>query len=142
MGLTGSYTHRLDAKGRVVLPAKFRDELGGSVIAAIGIERCVTLYSPDRWEALLEKLQQLPSGNGKARDLRRIILASAHELEIDGMGRILMPGVLRTYGSISQEVMINGNGDRIEIWDQDSWDRYQSAVLEDFRDTAEGVEGI
>ena len=142
VGLTGSYSHRLDAKGRVVLPAKFREELGGLVVAAIGIERCVTLYSPDRWEALLEKLQQLPSGNSKARDLRRIILASAHELEIDGMGRILMPNVLRTYGSINQEVTINGNGDRIEIWDQTAWDQYQSAVLQDLRETAEGVEGI
>ena len=142
MGFTGSYTHKLDSKGRVVLPAKFREELGLCVVAAIGIEPCVTLYSPKRWELVLDTLQNLSSGASRSRDLRRIILASAHELEIDNMGRILLPGPLRAHGEIHQDVVINGNGDKIEVWNTSKWEIYQIEVLKALRDVAEGIEGL
>ena len=142
VGLQGSYSHKLDSKGRMVLPARFREELGQFVVATIGIERCVTLYPAKQWEELLERLETLPSGNNKARDLRRIILASAHELEVDSTGRILVPQALRQYANINQEVSVNGNGDRLEIWDMAMWNSYRDAIWSDLRETAEGVGGI
>ena len=142
VGLQGSYSHKLDSKGRTVLPARFRDELGHSVVATIGIERCITIYPRPQWQALLARLEELPTGNNRARDLRRVILASAHEIEIDSAGRILLPPPLRSYANINQEVSINGNGDRLEIWDQANWERYRDSIWEDIRETAEGVGGI
>jgi len=142
VGLQGSYAHKLDSKGRMVLPARFREELGQHVVATIGIERCVTVYPMNQWEALLARLEDLPSGSAKARDLRRIILASAHELEIDGAGRILVPAPLRSYAGIGVEVSVNGNGDRLEIWDMAAWGDYRDAIWSDLRETAEGVAGI
>lgn len=112
------------------------------MVATIGIERCVTLYPAKQWEELLERLETLPSGNNKARDLRRIILASAHELEVDSTGRILVPQALRQYANINQEVSVNGNGDRLEIWDMAMWNSYRDAIWSDLRETAEGVGGI
>ena len=142
VGLQGSYAHKLDSKGRTVLPARFRDELGSSVVATIGIERCITIYPGPQWQALLERLEELPSGNNRARDLRRVILASAHEVEIDSAGRVLLPQQLRSYANINQEVSINGNGDRLEIWDQATWESYRDSIWKDIRETAEGVGGI
>lgn len=142
VGLQGSYSHKLDSKGRMVLPSRFREELGRSVVATIGIERCVTLYPAKQWGAFFEKLETLPSGNNKARDLRRIILAYAHELEVDSTGRILVPQTLRQYANINQEVSVNGNGDRLEIWDLATWNNYRDEIWSDLRETAEGVGGI
>lgn len=142
MGMQGSYTHKLDSKGRMVLPARFREELGLSVVATIGIENCVSVYPQSQWEAFLGRLEALPSGMSKSRNLRRIILASAHEIEIDSMGRILVPQKLREYAGIGQEVSVNGNGDKVEIWDRASWETYRDSSWEDLKELAEGVEGL
>ena len=96
--LVGSYNHKIDSKGRTVLPAKFRGELGSSVVATIGIDRCIALYPVPRWEELLEKLKDLSSFKKKARDFRRVLLSMATEQEIDGAGRILVPQILRDRG--------------------------------------------
>ena len=95
--LVGSYNHKLDSKGRTVLPAKFRGELGSSVVATIGIDRCIALYPVPRWEELLLKLKDLSSFKKKTRDFRRVLLSMATEQEIDGAGRILIPQILRDY---------------------------------------------
>ena len=142
VGMQGSYTHKLDSKGRMVLPARFREELGLSVVATIGIERCVSVYPQSQWEAFLGRLETLSNGTSKSRNLRRVILASAHEIEIDGMGRILVPQQLRDYAGIGQEVSVNGNGDKLEIWDKAAWESYRDSSWEDLRELAEGVEGI
>lgn len=142
VGMQGSHTHKLDSKGRMVLPARFREELGQSVVATIGIERCVSVYPQAQWEAFLGRLEALSTGSNKSRNLRRIILASAHEMEVDGMGRILVPQQLRDYAGIGQEVSVNGNGDKVEIWDKASWESYRDSSWEDLRELAEGVEGI
>jgi len=142
VGMQGSYTHKLDNKGRMVLPAKFREELGQSVVATIGIERCISVYPQPQWELFLGRLEALSTGSSKSRNLRRIILASAHEIEIDGMGRILVPQQLREYADITQEVSVNGNGDKLEIWNKASWEIYRDSSWEDLKELAEGVEGI
>lgn len=142
VGLQGSYTHKLDSKGRMVLPARFREELGQSVVATVGIDRCITVYPQPQWEAFLGRLEAMSTGTSKSRDIRRIILALAHEIEIDGMGRILVPQQLRERTGIVQEVSVNGNGDKLEIWDKAAWESYRDSKWEDLRELAEGIEGI
>ena len=140
--LVGSYNHKLDSKGRTVLPARFRGELGSSIVATIGIDRCIALYPVSRWEELILKLKDLSSFKKKTRDFRRVLLSMATELEIDGSGRILIPSGLREYAVIDQEVTLIGLEDHLEIWDSIRWEEQCSGVLMDFSDLAEDLEGI
>lgn len=140
--LVGSYNHKIDSKGRTVLPAKFRGELGSSVVATIGIDRCIALYPVPRWEELLEKLKDLSSFKKKARDFRRVLLSMAIEQEIDGAGRILVPQILRDYAGAEVEVTLIGAEDHLEIWDTAKWEEHRAEVLADFSDMAEELEEI
>jgi len=140
--LVGTFEHRLDAKGRLVIPARFREELGSSVVASFGIDRCVSIYSQRSWEGILERLHNLPYSKGKTRDLVRVLLASAHEVPIDPAGRILLPQSLRDQAGIEQEVSINGVLDHIEVWDSDKWNAYRSRVMETLPQIAEEVDGF
>ena len=140
--LVGSYNHKIDSKGRTVLPAKFRNELGTSVVATIGIDKCIALYPSERWEELLLKLKDLSGFKKKARDFRRVLLSMATELEIDGSGRVLFPSALREYAGIDQEVTLIGLEDHLEVWDSSRWEEQRSGVLMDFSDLAEDLEGI
>lgn len=140
--LVGSYNHKIDGKGRTVLPSKFRGELGSSVVATIGIDRCIALYPVQRWEELLEKLKDLSSFKKKARDFRRVLLSMATEQEIDGAGRILVPQILRDYAGACTEVTLIGAEDHLEIWDTAKWEERRAEVLADFSDMAEELEEI
>lgn len=140
--LVGSYNHKIDGKGRTVLPAKFRGELGASVVATIGIDRCIALYPIARWEELLVKLKDLSSFKKNARDFRRVLLSMATEQEIDGAGRILVPQMLRDYAGADVEVTLIGAEDHIEIWDTSKWEEHRAEVLADFSDMAEELEEI
>ncbi len=140
--LMGSYNHKLDGKGRTVLPSRFREELGTSVVATIGIDSCIALYPTDRWEELLLKLKDLSSFKKKARDFRRVLLSMATEQEIDSTGRILLPALLRDYAGAEQEIILIGAEDHIEVWDAKKWEEHRSEVLSDFSDLAEELEGL
>jgi len=140
--LVGTYEHKIDSKSRIVLPSKFREELGDSVVSTIGIDRCVSLYSPSEWEKVMEKLQDLPFSKSKTRGLLRVMLSSAHELQVDSAGRVLLPAVLRQHGELVQDVVFVGVSDHVEMWDRDKWNEYRSVVLEELTDIAEGVEGF
>ncbi|MBQ7264115.1 MAG: division/cell wall cluster transcriptional repressor MraZ [Synergistaceae bacterium] len=137
--LMGTFEHRLDTKARLVLPMKFRERLGDMVIAAFGMEHCVSLYTQDEWEKLIEWLS---SGsflsNERTRKLQRIILSSAHDLAIDGAGRILLPTVLRDYASLEQDVVINGVKDHAEIWDRARWTEYWKGGVDILQELAGG----
>lgn len=140
--LVGSYNHKLDGKGRTVLPAKFRGELGSSVVATIGLDKCIALYPLQRWEELLLKLKDLSAFKKKTRDFRRVLLSMATELEIDGAGRILLPQILRDYAGASVDVTLIGAEDHMEIWDTPRWEQHRAEVLADFSDMAEELEEI
>ena len=140
--LVGSFNHKLDGKGRTVLPARFRGELGSSIVATIGIDRCIALYPVSRWEELILKLKDLSSFKKKTRDFRRVLLSMATELEIDGSGRVLIPSGLREYAGVDQEVTLIGLEDHLEVWDSIRWEEQRSGVLMDFSDLAEDLEGI
>lgn len=137
--LVGSYQHKLDGKGRMVLPSRFREDLGQVVMASVGYDSCVHIYPMEKWNEQLEKVRELDTFKEKSRTFRRYLMASAHNLEIDGMGRILIPQVLRNYGSIQQDVWVIGNEDWVEIWDQQKWERELAKIQGNFGALAEEV---
>jgi MraZ protein len=140
--LVGSYDHKLDNKGRTVLPARFRGELGDTVVATIGIDRCIAIYPAARWSELIVKLKDLSQFKKKTRDFRRVLLSKAIEQDIDAAGRINLPQKLREYAEINQDVTLIGLEDRVEIWDTEKWEEHSKEVLSDFSELAEDLEGI
>lgn len=140
--LVGTYEHKIDSKARIVLPSKFREELGESVVSTIGIDGCVSLYSLAGWEKIMTKLETLPFSKSKTRGLLRIMLSSAHELPVDSAGRVLLPQVLRQHGDLSQDVVFVGVSDHVELWDREKWNIYREEVAADLSDIAEGVDGF
>jgi len=140
--LVGSYSHKLDSKGRTVLPSRFRGELGSSVVATIGIDRCIAVYPIPRWEELLVQLKDLSSFKRKTRDFRRVLLSMATEQDIDGAGRILLPSVLREYACLDQDITLIGAEDHMEIWDTKRWEEHRNEVLADFSGIAEDLDDI
>lgn len=119
--LLGEYNHNLDAKGRVSVPSKFRDDLGSVFIITKGLDNCLYAYSKDEWKIFEEKLKNLPSS---ARNFVRFFFAGATEVEVDKLGRVNIPQNLREYASLSKEVYIIGVSTRVEIWDKQKWEDY------------------
>ncbi|GAB6281197.1 MAG: division/cell wall cluster transcriptional repressor MraZ [Thermovirga sp.] len=140
--LVGTYEHRFDNKGRIVLPSKFREELGDSSVATVGIDQCVSVYPAEKWQDLLKRFQQMSFSKGRTRDFLRVLLATAHEIQFDGSGRVLIPSNLRQHARLDQEVSVIGVGDHIELWDKESWMTYLENVRKDLPDIAEEVEGL
>lgn len=140
--LVGTYDHRLDSKGRLVLPVRFRQELGAVVVCTIGIDRCISLYATEKWEKMLEKLQQLPFSKGKSRDLMRLILSNASELQVDSAGRILVPSILREHAHLEADISLLGVNDHLELWDRNLWLEYRNRVMDVLPEIAEEVEGF
>jgi MraZ protein len=127
---TGEHTQKMDTKGRTIVPAKFREELGTSVVVTRGLDGCLFAYSKEAWEALEEKLSSLPFADKKVRDFNRFFLAGAFTLETDKLGRILMPPALRGFASLDKEVVWVGVGNRMEIWNIDKWNEQMFAYME------------
>lgn len=121
---SGEYQHSVDAKGRVIMPAKFREILGDKFTVTKGLDKSLFIFSAQEWEKFYEKLSSLPLTNANARALARLFLAGAVECEIDKQGRILLPAPLRTYAEIDKEVTITGNGNKAEIWSTPIWNEY------------------
>ena len=122
----GEYRHTADAKGRVSVPAKFREELGGTFFISKGLDQTLTIYPPKEWERFQEKLLTASVMNAQARAFNRMFFSGAAEVELDKQGRILIPPQLRDYAKIDKDLIIIGNGPRVEIWSQEVWDAYIS----------------
>lgn len=122
--LLGEYNNKLDDKGRVSVPAKFRDDLGHSFIVTKGLDNCLFAYSKEEWATFEAKLKSLPLTNLNARNFIRFFFAGATECETDKQGRINIPQNLRDYAGLSKEVFIVGVSTRVEIWDKDKWLEY------------------
>ncbi len=129
----GEYTHSIDAKGRVILPADFRAELGLTFVITKGLDRCLFLYAQTEWEKLAEKLRRLPLVKPEARALSRFFFASARTLECDKQGRFLVPANLRAYADITlrEDVVLTGTDNRIEVWSKAHWQQYTAEVEPD-----------
>lgn len=137
----GEYNHSIDNKGRVIMPSKFREELGEKFYVTKGMEGCVFVYDENEWHRLEEKTKQLRLTSKKARQFERIFYAPAREMEFDKQGRFVIPQNLREYADISKEATIIGVSSRIEIWDTDKYEEYMKSedmdydnIFEDFED--------
>ena len=120
----GEYRHNLDAKGRLTLPSEFRDELDNIVVVAKGLDGCLNIFSVNDWEVYLRKLATVPTQKKDARAYVRVIAARARKCEFDKVGRINIPQTLRNEAKLDKAVVVNGNIDHIEIWDEATWDAY------------------
>ncbi len=133
----GEYTHSLDTKGRVALPAKFRPKLGDGAIIARGLDHCLFVFTKESWEKLTVKIAGMSFMKSDSRAFARLMLAGASEVEFDNQGRILIPEYLRAYASIKKQAIFAGLYDRIEIWDEANWKSYKSKTEASSDDIAE-----
>ncbi len=118
----GQYNHTIDAKGRLIIPSKFRDLLGEEFVVTKGMDGCLFVYANEDWAAFEQKLTSLPLINKEARKFARFFLAGASQVEVDKQGRILIASNLRTFAELDKEVVLVGVGSRIEIWSQEKWE--------------------
>ena len=117
----GEFNHSIDAKGRIIVPAKFREDLGEEFVVTLGLDGCLFLYPDSEWREFVEQLKHLP-GNRQARQLQRYFLAGATTCEVDKQGRILIPAKLREHAKLEKEVVFVGVLGKIEIWSKELWD--------------------
>jgi MraZ protein len=124
----GEYDHALDDRGRVTLPRKIRQELGaGELIVSRGFDACIFGFDRESWEREATKQLEAPVTDEKARSIRRYMFAGAEKVEVDKLGRILLPALLKEYAGITGEVMVIGAGDNFEIWDVQKWRAYEAS---------------
>lgn len=124
--LIGEYEHSLDVKGRLIMPAKLRADIGEKFIICKGLDGCLFAFSQEEWSNFEAKLKELPLTNKNARDFVRFFLSGATECELDKQGRFLIVNNLRAYAGIEKEVIIIGVGTRLEIWNKEKWQKYNS----------------
>lgn len=136
----GEYNHTVDAKGRLIVPSKFREQLGDEFVVTKGLDGCLFAYENTEWKVLEEKLHTLPLTNANARKFSRFFLAGATSCEVDKQGRILLPQILRDFAGIEKEAVLVGVGSRIEIWARERW--LEANSYEDMEEIAENMEGL
>lgn len=132
----GTYDHSLDPKGRVILPRKFRDDLGQDMVFTKGIERCLYLFPLAEFAAFADKLRSLPLTERPSRDFVRVFVAGASQETADSQGRVVIPQTLRDYAGLTKDVMVVGQLSRIELWDKAEWDRYMPAAQAAYSDSS------
>jgi MraZ protein len=126
--MLGEFQHSVDDKGRLAIPAKYRHVFADGAVVTRGFERCLNLHPLPEWDSWAEKVSALPAGQEDARQLMRLVFASAAEVELDRLGRINVPGYLRRYAGIDGEVTLVGVGSRLEIWARAGWDENRALV--------------
>lgn len=129
--LIGEYEHSIDAKGRLIMPAKLRNDMGEKFIVTKGLDGCLFAFSQNEWLNFETKLKTLPLSDRNARNFVRFFLSGATECEIDKQGRFLIPNNLRVAASLEKEAIIIGVGTRLEIWDKQTWQNCDEAISAD-----------
>lgn len=137
---TGEYNHTVDAKGRVIVPSKFREQLGESFVVTRGFDNCLTVYADPDWKDFSEKVNALPITDPRARKMKRFFLAGAVTCEVDKQGRILLPANLREFAGIDKEAVLAGVGDHIEICSREAWSEHND--FDDMDELAASMEGL
>jgi len=135
----GTHTPRLDDKGRLILPARFRDELAGGVVITKGQERCLYVFPGTEFRRIAEQLEAQPMTNKAARAYSRVFFASAYDEVPDKQGRVTIPASLREYAGLDRDVVVIGASSRVEIWDAEAWETYLAESEDDFAGIEEGV---
>ena len=136
----GEYNHTMDAKGRLIVPAKFREAGGDRFIVTKGLDKCLFVFTQYKWSSVVESVSQMSLTSGNARKFSRFFIGSAGECEVDKQGRILVPASLRTYAGLEKEVVLVGVGSRVEIWNRDAWE--DASDYDGIEEIAEGLEEL
>ena len=135
----GEYHHTIDEKGRIIIPSKFREELGEKFIITRGIENCLFVYSLESWKNITNKLETLPFTKKDARQFVRFFLSGATTAEFDKQGRVNITSPLITYANLQKDCVIIGTGDRLEIWSQEDWNAFFDSAASNMSDIAENL---
>lgn len=135
----GEFQHNVDSKGRIIVPSKFRDELGASFVLTRGLDKCLFAYPMDEWKLLEERLKKLPLTKKDARAFTRFFFSGAVECEVDKQGRINIPQPLRKYAGLEKECVVIGVSNRVEFWSDEHWEDYFIESEESFADIAENL---
>ncbi len=133
----GEYTHNIDEKNRLAIPAKFRGELKQGAVVTRGLDGCLFVYTKTEWKKLVEKISALPLTQAKARTFARMMLMGAMEVKLDKLGRVLLPDYLKKFAGIRKKVVIGGVYNRLEIWDAANWQVYKNRSEKNVEKTAE-----
>ena len=126
--LIGEYTHTLDEKKRVSLPSKFRKEIGKRMVATRGLDNCLFLYEWNEWQKIAQKVSDLGMAQADKRSFNRFLLSGAIEIDIDNVGRFLIPDYLKEFADLGNKIVFAGVGNRVEIWDEEIWMKYKKDV--------------
>jgi MraZ protein len=135
--LIGEYKHTIDDKKRISLPSKFRKQVGKKLVVTRGLDQCLFAYSVSEWKEISKKIGELGMGQSDRRGFNRFMLAGAAEVSVDSVGRILIPEHLRDFAKVKSKVVFAGVYNRIEIWDEKTWETYKQKVVKGADDMAE-----
>jgi len=133
----GEYQHSLDAKGRVILPSRFRAELAAGCVITKGRNGCLSVFPTSEWATVAKKLSELPLSSQQARDAARVIFSGAIEQVPDRQGRVLIPEQLRAYAGLDRDVTVSGVGSRLEVWDAERWRQHMAPAEREFSEIAD-----
>ena len=137
--LIGEYHHNIDEKNRLVIPSKFRADIGKKFILTRGLDKCLFIYSSNEWETIVAKLKKLPFTHKDSRYFTRFFLSGAIECELDNAGRVCITSPLIEYADITKECVIIGANDRLEVWSKESWDKFLNDNSTEFENIAENL---
>lgn len=135
----GEYNHIIDAKGRIIVPSKFREALGDEFVVTKGLDGCLFVYPQEEWQVFAEKIRSLPLTNKNSRQFSRFFLAGAASCEVDKQGRVLLPGVLREFAALEKDVVLVGVSTRVEIWSRERWEECLDTYDGDMDEVAENM---
>lgn len=138
----GKYNNSIDDKYRLIIPAKFREELGSSCVVAKSLDRCLTIYTVDEWQKFADKLDELPMSNPAARKVKRHFSSSAADCDIDKQGRMTIPQELREYARIEKDLITVGSNKVIEVWGKEQWNSELDPESGDMLDASKAAEGL
>ncbi len=138
----GEYSYSIDDKKRLAIPAKLRQLLGKKAVITRGLDNCLSLYPMKEWVKLAEKINNLPLSGADARGFSRLMLTGAMEVNLDNLGRILVPDFLKEYASLKKKVVIAGVSNRLEIWDETKWQEYKRKTESAGGDIAERLKEL
>ena len=140
--MIGEYTHTLDPKKRLSLPSRWRKELGKKLVVTRGLDNCLFVYPLKEWQKITDKVGQLPLGQADTRSFNRFFLSGAVEVEVDKIGRILVPDFLKQFATLKNKVVLAGIHDRVEIWDEKKWNEYKKKIESSADSLAESLGAI
>ncbi len=135
----GEYKHNIDAKGRLIIPSRFRESLNDNFVITRGLDKCLFVYTLEEWEKLVKIIRALPFTKKKNRDFQRFFLSGAVECEIDKQGRVNISSSLVGYAELDKECVIVGVNERVEIWSKEQWDSFIDDNVDDFSNIAEDI---